>query len=258
MRKGKRTLLVVAIVAAFIAMGLFLPGLARAGELEPPPGAVDASGKPIPTMHTLDELYNKLDELSSKLTAVEAKVDALNKVSPDADADGILNEVDNCLMTANPDQADSDGDGYGDPCDRFSDLNNGTVRDNDTGLIWLKNANCFGVKTWADAKAAAAALAHGSCGLTDGSAAGDWRLPTIGEWQAFVDTGYSNPALCNAAGTGQWSQGDAFDNVQSSTYWSSTEYDFSYARHVRMDVGYVGSYSLKGSNFYVWPVRPGN
>ena len=26
---------------------------------------------------------------------------------------------------------------------RFTDLENGTVRDNETGLIWLKNANCF-------------------------------------------------------------------------------------------------------------------
>ena len=62
MRKGKRTLLVVAMITAFIAAGLFLTGLVRAGELEPPPGAVDGSGKPIPTMKTLNEIYNLINE----------------------------------------------------------------------------------------------------------------------------------------------------------------------------------------------------
>ena len=35
----------------------------------------------------------------------------------DADSDGIPDPADNCVNTANPDQADSDNDGIGDPCD---------------------------------------------------------------------------------------------------------------------------------------------
>ncbi len=35
----------------------------------------------------------------------------------DLDGDGICNGDDNCLKTRNPDQFDSDGDGYGDACD---------------------------------------------------------------------------------------------------------------------------------------------
>lgn len=35
---------------------------------------------------------------------------------PDADKDGIPDAVDNCLLTPNPDQADSNGDGVGDAC----------------------------------------------------------------------------------------------------------------------------------------------
>lgn len=37
------------------------------------------------------------------------------------------------------------------PNPRFTDNGNGTVTDNLTGLIWLKDANCFGKRFWADA-----------------------------------------------------------------------------------------------------------
>src|SRR5262249_27768511 len=67
------------------------------------------------------------------------------------------------------------------PTPRFTDDANGTVRDNLTGLIWLRNANCFGPKAWADALFAAGTLASGSCDLTDGSVQGDWRLPNVKE-----------------------------------------------------------------------------
>ena len=37
------------------------------------------------------------------------------------------------------------------PNPRFTDNGNGTVTDNLTGLIWLKNADCFGQRSWSDA-----------------------------------------------------------------------------------------------------------
>jgi hypothetical protein len=151
----------------------------------------------------------------------------------------------------------SDGNGAGG--NRFDDLGNGTVRDTSTGLIWLKDANCLGTKAWQDAMDTAASLADGQCGLTDGSVAGDWRLPTNEEWGALFDTNYYGPALSNATGTGKWSEGDAFINVQSRFYWTSTTYTSSgnVSLAVRLSNGLVSSYD-KANSFYVWPVRGGN
>jgi hypothetical protein len=112
------------------------------------------------------------------------------------------------------------------PSPRFTENGNGTVTDNLTGLIWLKNADCFPGSgnglTWEGSLQAANSLATPSCGLSDGSVAGDWRLPNRNELQSLLDFGFINPALSNAAGTAQWTDGDAFSGVQSGSYWSST------------------------------------
>ena len=47
-----------AIFMTFVAMIVFMPGMTHAGSLEPPETAfVDRS--PAPTMHTLEDIYNK-------------------------------------------------------------------------------------------------------------------------------------------------------------------------------------------------------
>ena len=144
-----------------------------------------------------------------------------------------------------------------DPEDRFIDNEDGTVTDNNSGLMWLKNANCFSVTNWFNAMDIAATLASGQCGLSDSSTAGDWRLPTKEEWGEFVCSQYDDPAVCNTKGTGQWSEGDPFDNVQPDAYWSSTEYFSGYAMYV--DLYYGGmNHRLKTSvSCWVWPVRGG-
>ncbi len=98
------------------------------------------------------------------------------------------------------------------PNPRFTDNLDGTVTDNLTGLIWLKDANCFGAKLWTEALSDANGLASGSCGLTDGSIAGDWRLPNYKELFSLVDAENSDPALPS---------GHPFTNVQSYMYWCS-------------------------------------
>ncbi len=135
----------------------------------------------------------------------------------------------------------------------------GTVTDSLTGLAWLKNANCSdtvgGVtggsrNTWADALTFCNNLASGSCGLTDGSSAGDWRLPTRLELFSLLDLSQSNPALPS---------GHPFSNVQNSYYWTSTAYldNLSYTWYVHLGSGSTGYGTKAFAKFYVWPVRAG-
>jgi hypothetical protein len=111
---------------------------------------------------------------------------------------------------------------------------------------------------------AAANLADGHCGLMDGSSAGDWRMPEKFELQTLLDERYDYPALSNAAGTNQWTEGDPFSDAQSGPYWSATAYN-NYpdaAWLVHFNQGYMlyyanQSYAHKRGVGYVWPVRGG-
>jgi hypothetical protein len=136
------------------------------------------------------------------------------------------------------------------PSPRFTDNNNGTVADNFTGLIWTQNANLFSQQEWNDALAFCNGLESGGYGLSDGSGAGDWRLPNVRELQSLIDYNRSGPAL---------PVGHPFANVQSRYYWSSTT-----------NAGYIGdawivslnngSMTKEGKTYkfsFVWCVQGG-
>ena len=110
------------------------------------------------------------------------------------------------------------------PTPRFTDNGDGTVTDNLTGLIWLEDAACGGTRIWTDALAFANTLASGQCGLTDGSIAGEWRLPNMPEMSSLANLEYGTPghapAISNTSGDGPWTSGDPFLSVQT-TYWTS-------------------------------------
>ncbi len=99
-------------------------------------------------------------------------------------------------------------------------------------------------------------LANGNYGLSDGSQAGDWRLPNRLELESLLHFGYVNPALSNTAGTGQWTAGEPFTNVQANKYyWTSSSHSGNtpLGWYVNLCDGIVNT-SVK-SPYYVWPVR---
>ncbi len=65
----------------------------------------------------------------------------------DADQDGIQDEKDNCRLTPNPNQEDTDQDGYGNICDCDLD-NNNTVGPSDFGLFKSAWASTMGTSGW--------------------------------------------------------------------------------------------------------------
>jgi hypothetical protein len=137
---------------------------------------------------------------------------------------------------------------------RFTEDVNGTIRDNLTGLIWLKDANCFGSRPWAQALMDANTLSAGKCMLMDGSKAGDWRLPNLRELMSLVDFENFRPAL---------PPGHPFMNFQSSFgsfYWSSTTSALlpDAAWFVNSGSGGVtDSFGKIGNSSFVLPVRGG-
>jgi hypothetical protein len=135
------------------------------------------------------------------------------------------------------------------PSPRFHDNDNGTATDKLTGLIWLKNANCFGLRSWDQALSDSNSLSSGTCGLSDGSNAGDWRLPNRQEIESLIDFSGYDPALPT---------GHPFSGLASSQYWSSTTvYDETSAWWVNMGIGSHVYGALKTGSLYVWPVRSG-
>lgn len=142
------------------------------------------------------------------------------------------------------------------PNPRFTDNEDGTVTDNLTDLVWLKEADCFVGKTWDEALDDSNNLKDGDCELSDGSVEGDWRLPNVRELLSLIHYGVHDPALPNTAGTAQWSEGDPFTGVQSNLYWSSTSSSSrtDLAWYMLVNDGEIVR-QRKVNPFGVWPVR---
>ena len=178
--------------------------------------------------------------------------------------------------------------------DPFVDCGNGTVLAtkratvNDPYILWLKDAGCDelnleekavlgGENYWqwgvsaTMAKDRVGMLANGSCGLTDGSVAGNWRLPLGSEFEQIIYSGLpafpSPPQLVNRTGSNKWSPGDAFNNVGKTNttappylYWTSEPVPSSDFGWFIADFDYqdirnrVTSYSRTNPTA-VWPVR---
>ena len=242
MRKARKDVMALAMMMGLTAIVLCLPGLIYAGDLEP-------SAPPGPTMHTLDEIYNGI---VNNYNAIMSQCGSGGCDGAPVEKTGQTDCWDTSGTSIPCADTGQDGDlqkGVAWPDPRFTDNADGTVTDNLTGLIWLKNASCFGQKNWSTALTDCNSLANGACSLTDGSVAGDWRLPNLFELESLRDMSNYNPALPS---------GHPFTSVVSGFYWSGTTNadDTNVAWDVNL---YNGSMSSggKADNLYAWPVRGG-
>lgn len=155
------------------------------------------------------------------------------------------------------------------PNPRFTDNGDGTITDNLTHLIWLKDANCSqGDRSWDNALADVEELNSSqtmnghNCDNYTGTFT-DWRLPNVRELQSLINYAFNDPALSDSAGTAEWAQGDAFTDIGSASYWSSTtdanftDFGALFAWFVNFDNGDVLS-SNKTNGSFVLPVRGGS
>jgi len=109
---------------------------------------------------------------------------------------------------------------------RFIDNGNGTVADTVTGLTWLKQADCI-KGSWSDAITLINSLNNGQCGLSDGSSAGQWRMPNRAEMLSLSDRAPTFPQASYFNGqyqaNNQITGTVIFNNfIVSDFYWTST------------------------------------
>ena len=231
---------IIVIVATVLSVG-FIPLCSIAGDLEP--SAPPTAG----TMHSLDDIYTLVENLD-------------NKVHPAPVEGGIPKTGQTASCYANDDGYLQNGISW--PSPRFAVNGDGTVTDNLTGLVWLQDAhwrpNGQNAQTWQEALDACNTLADGtaSANLTDGSTAGDWRLPNIKELFSLFD--HSN-----------WAFPDDFPFINvplNEEYWSSTTYlqhsdpVYSVKRALQLDSGSGGMTTAVKiySHGCTWPVRDAN
>jgi hypothetical protein len=252
-----------------LSRGDFVFGVGKGNQVSQtvPPPSPDPTPAPVLIVDKdKDGVVDNQDKCPDNTSAEMAQGVDKRGCPLDKDQDGVADYRDSCLGTSAGVKVNKKGCPVPKPpvsknsSHRYTDNGDGTVTDNRTegGLIWLKNANCFGEQDWDTAMQSAANLAHGQCGLGDGSQAGMWRLPTIEEWKAMVDKRYVKPALSNAAGTRKWRKGNAFLGVRR-WYWSSTTHaDYpSVAWGVSIYHGKVSS-NDKTFTHDVWAVRNGH
>jgi hypothetical protein len=124
---------------------------------------------------------------------------------------------------------------------------NECVTDQLTGLMWSKNGNMAGLKTWQGALDFVASInsGNGLCGYKD------WRLPNILEMTSLIN--YQEKDAYNYLNM------QGFSDVVGSYYWTSTtnQYSPDSAWYVHLEDNFAYDYAHKTTNYWFWPVRNG-
>jgi hypothetical protein len=143
------------------------------------------------------------------------------------------NEIGDVMSCPLPgDSFAQDGSYYSNPLS-YTDNDNGTVTDNNTGLIWQKEDD-FQPRMWDEAKS--------YCDNLSLNGYSDWRLPAKKELNSIVDYGipFPGPVI-----------DDIFTNTKISNYWTSNRYSYNpdYAWYVYFADGFVSFHYVYSAKF---------
>jgi len=168
---------------------------------------------------------NVLQDLSGKYTIYDENKTTVGKLRP------ILKTGQTTIYFNNDDGRYQSGNTRS-----YTDLENSTILDNETKLIWQKSDDAL-PRNWNDANSYCSNLTLGS--------SSNWRLPIVSELFQLTDKGKSSPAIESI-----------FTNTKSELYWSTTQYVIDYSSAWVINFDNSVNYSVsKAGKYYVRCVR---
>lgn len=141
--------------------------------------------------------------------------------------------------------------GYPRQGNRFIDNGDGTITDNASGLMWVKEPGAIGgaFGTPGNSSPMDWEVAIDACeGLTYAGHS-DWRLPNIKELHSIIDQGRHQPAI----------DATFFPSTRNTWYWSSTTFFDNNANAFRISFtgGTINNADKELDPWYLRPVRLG-
>ena len=137
------------------------------------------------------------------------------------------------------------------PVKRFTDHGDGTIVDNLTGLMWLKDASCLERYSWEESFVIIRWLNDLSPKIKCEEytvSYDNWQFPEMNQLEILLDGVQEEPA--------EWLNRQGTVNMQARDYWSSTENPLNlyHAWAMNMLAGGVRNYP-KSFRLHVWPFR---
>ena len=147
---------------------------------------------------------------------------------------------------------------------RFTDLRDGTVRDEQSALVWSRDANLPGFaqpRDGMDWEASVAFVGDMNAGTRSNMAHNDWRIPTDRELRQFLaafwrPSGLRDLSFLDLDPTRRRTTQGPFVNISESAFWSSTTArSNSQRRVVVVDTGLATFVLPATGSARLWPVR---